>query len=94
VADVFVDGTASGRSPQPHLALRPGRHHITFVLGSARTSIDVVVRDGETVPAIVRFDARQLAESSVREVQRLPCKPSVDDVDGVADPFNRKPCGP
>jgi hypothetical protein len=50
-AKVLVDGKDTGKvtpiAPRDHIALKPGKHVITFVTSDKRVSADVMIRSGE-----------------------------------------------
>lgn len=55
-AKVLVDGKDTGKvtpiAPRDHIALKPGKHVITFVTSDKRVSADVMIKPGEEAKVV------------------------------------------
>ena len=55
-AKVLVDGKDTGKvtpiAPRDHIALKPGKHVITFVTSDKRVSADVIIKSGEEAKVV------------------------------------------
>ncbi|MEK6608720.1 MAG: serine/threonine-protein kinase, partial [Myxococcota bacterium] len=60
-ARVWIDGKDTGKTtpiaPRARIALKPGKHKVTFVVGAKRFDFDVVIVSGETARLIRQLDA-------------------------------------